>query len=169
MSKSKNLKINCDNVATREAIADYFRMYGDQFNRYLKAYMQRLGESSDASVTVNDSGTVVDVCNIAIDKGLVLYMIEGDVKTTPYQKVATRTNYGIIENGAIAIYIRRPDHQTDDMVNVFPDLSTAVENWYKVTADDVDGVVEDALAEQEAMMKISKADDVANSSTRITK
>ena len=149
MSKSKSLKINTDSVHTREAIADYFRIYGREFHRYLKAYMNRLGEPCDPSVHVNNTGTIITVDSVAVDKGDVLYMLDDKIQTVPYSKVAVGTVYALVENGAVTQYIRRTNGETDDTINAFADLSQMVTNWNNVTpemvdekADEVESVME---------------------------
>jgi nitrogen regulatory protein PII-like uncharacterized protein len=156
--KENKLTIKFDSSVLKQAFVTFLGTYQSDINRFLQGMLSREGEASDPKMVIDLKKEVVVITTITEDKGIVITVSNKEdlgednlVGFKKYSSLAINSVYGTDEKGAISLYIKRKAGQPDDKINVYPDINTAVVNWFTVTQEEVDNVLSQALDEQNAL------------------
>jgi 5-keto 4-deoxyuronate isomerase len=118
----------------KESFLKFIQTYGPNVEEFLTSDRARVGDIIDAGIEVSNDEKIVQISAIKKDKGVVLVDIGGRENVTitgvDYTVVEDDTIYGIVERGMVTLYAKQ--RGVDRKLNLFPSISEAVNNWYKV-------------------------------------
>lgn len=140
--------IKFENETVRTAFENFVRNYKGNVEQYLNMVLGNDGVPVDAFIST--TGETITVYQQAPDKGLVLAMGASGLILGAYLDVPNGELYGIVESGAIFLYLKEPKGSPDVKLGQFKTLTDAAKDWTSEAVTNRIKEVKDYLEKQKS-------------------